>query len=366
VSPKNDSCQVKRLSFSSTQIFNENKLVPSAANSNSTIMTTLSRNMAVPYQDYFSMVPQRGNGVILNAFDVYSIDGSHRVESMSSILEGVSMTSSEMTLTTMDDSKGYDDEDIKPRLRRESTALMLSEHDQEQFVTGQPSPTNTHFERMGSFLSAQTPRPSQNQVTLHIFNKSNPRLKNDDDFKGRATTKPKIDARNEKFIVWQIIPMECERKFGSILFKFSTSNGFCFLLKYKYAVQFVQLLQKKMKNTSCSVFYQAFEYHGNASSIFKADDVTSWLGSTITVMQPPVVDGNGRGIRVHASIIKKPSEMSSLERINRYWNRLRLKKLIRRHLAQTFGGVKRSRGRRFFGPLQLVWDVLTGKSRSSF
>jgi hypothetical protein len=329
-------------------------------------MTSLSRNTAVPCQDYFNVLPQRGNGEILNKIDVYSLDGSHKVESMSSILEGVSMTSSEMTLTTADNHK--DNDDIKPRLLRELTALMSSDQDHEQFVTGQRALRTTHLERMGtgSLLPARTLGQAQIQATPSFLNRSYRRLIDDDvGTQQKETRQPENGKYNEKFIVWQIIPMESERKFGRVLFKFSTCNGVCFLLKYKYAVQFVQLMQKKTNNASCSVFYQAFEYHGNASSIFKADSVTSWLGTTIDVMQPPKVDVNGKEIRDNANVIKKPSEMNSIKRIDRYLNRRRLKKLIRGQLAQTFGRVEMSRGRLFFSPFQIVWSVLTGKNRSS-
>ncbi|KAG7349557.1 hypothetical protein IV203_012154 [Nitzschia inconspicua] len=325
-------------------------------------MTTVFRNSSVPYQSYFNTVPNRGNGKILHDFDEYSLDGSHGIESMTSILDGVSQTSSQTTLTTIDEDgkQGNDGDDIKPRLRRDLTALM-SPHDREQLVTGQRTPRNTLRTRMGSFVSARTLQAQLQAVPLSC--RTYEKLQDDENKKQSKALQD--EQHHEKFIVWEVIPMDCERKFKRVLFKFSSTNGACFLLKYKYAVQFVQLLKKKTQKVSCGVFYQAFEFDGDRSSIFKADNVESWLETTITLMQPLEKDENGNDIIDSANVITKPSEMGLIKRIDRYLNRRRLKKLIRRQLAHTIGRVKRSRGRLLFAPFQFVWSVLTGKSRSS-
>lgn len=326
-------------------------------------MTTISRNKAVPYQDYFTAAPQRGNGEVLHRIDEYSLDGSHKMESMNSILEGVSQTSSDRTLTAPDDSDGKStNDDVKPRRPRDLTALM-SQQVREQFVAGQRAPRTTRRERMGSVMSARR-RHAQIQAATPLSNRSYRRLVDEYDAE-HQTKDPEDDTHHDKFIVWEVIPMDCERKSGRVLFKFSSTNGACFLLKYKYAVQFVQLLMKKTRKAPCGVFYQAFEYHGETSSLLKAEGVSSWLESTIGTMQPPEIDGSGKEIVDNANVIKRPSQMSTVKRIGRYLKRRRLKKLIRRQLAHTHGRVKRSRGRLLFAPFQFVWNVLTGKSRSS-
>jgi hypothetical protein len=323
-------------------------------------MTTVARNSSVPYQDFFTSVPKRGNGKILNEIDDYSMDGSHCMESMASILTGASQSSQQTDKPEDDGSKYMEEEDIKPRLSRDLTALM-SDHDREQIVTGQRTPRNTLRGRVGSFVSART---LQVQIqAAPLSRRTYERLQDEE-----AKTKLKEledDERHEKFIVWEILPLDCERKLGRVLFKFSSTNGACFLLKYKYAVQFVQLMQKKTRKAPCGVFFQAFDFTGDKSSIFKSENVKLWLETTIETMQPPETDEDGNVIRDNANVIKKPTEMSLIKRMDRFLNRRRLKKLIRRQLAHTLGRVKRSRGRLFFAPFQFVWNVLTGKSRSS-
>lgn len=330
-------------------------------------LATVSRNRSVPYQDFFTPVPKRGNGRVLHDFDEYSLDGSHGMESMNSILDGVSSCS---TLATIDEESKKCTADqtqvvVKPRLRRDLTALM-SPANRERIVTGQRTPRNALRARMGSIVST---RALQAQLDVApIFTRSSyERLDENESLSEQV--EPEDEPHHENVIVWEVIPVDCEEKleerFHRVLFKFSSSNGACFLLKYKYAIQFVQLLKKKTRKNPCTVFYQAYEFDGERSSMFKSKDVQSWLGTTIEIMQAPEIDDDGNEIWDNANIIQKPSEMSLVKRIDRYLNRRRLKKLIRRQLAHSLGRIKRSRGRLFFAPFQFVWSVMTGKPRSS-
>jgi hypothetical protein len=82
-------------------------------------------------------------------------------------------------------------------------------------------------------------------------------------------------------------------------------------------------------------------------------------------MQPPPVDEDGNEMVDSANVIKRPSELGTIKRVDRYMNRRRFKKVIRRQVGFAVGRFKKTRGRLFFAPFQLLWKKLFSRNHTS-
>ena len=280
------------------------------------------------------------------------MDGSQFLEDMESILSGVSTSSnagprSDSTLSTIDSElQNYE----KPRLSRTLTDL-LSEDEFDVFVVGQRTRRSTLRERMETYMSSRTLREAQGPSSYHS-------LEDALDEAGKAIDKKSKENDHKNFLVWDVQPEDCEKYFGRCLFKFSTHFGACFLLKYKHAVEFVQVMRKLSKKRRCKAFYRIYNVDGSLSTLVKQDEIERALEHTINRMQPPPYDEDGNEVVDTANIIMKPSELTTLKRIARYLERRRFRKVIRRQVGFAIGRFKKTRGRLFFAPFQLIWKKL--------
>ncbi|KAL3925801.1 MAG: hypothetical protein SGARI_005781, partial [Bacillariaceae sp.] len=271
---------------------------------------------------------------------------------MESILSGVSTTGdnvprSDSTLSTIDSElQNYE----KPRLSRNLIDLM-SESEFDVYVVGQRTRRSTLRERMETYMSSRTLREAQGPSSYHS-------LEDALDEAGKAIDKKSKQADHKNFLVWDVQPEDCEEKFGRVLFKFSTHFGACFLLKYKHAVDFVRVMEKLGKKRRCKAFYQIYNIDGSQSTLVKQDEIARALEHTINRMQPPPVDEDGNDVVDSANVIMKPSELSTVKRIGRFLERRRFRKVIRRQVGFAIGRFKRTRGRLFFAPFQLIYKKL--------
>jgi hypothetical protein len=279
---------------------------------------------------------------------------------MESILSGISTSRatgphSDSTLSTIDDElQSYH---AKPRLSRTLTDLM-SESEFDVFVVGQRTRRTTLRERMETYMSSRTLGEAQGPSSYHSLEEAL-------DEAGKAIEKKSKLDDHKNFLVWEVQPEDCEEKFGRILFKFSTHFGACFLLKYKHAVEFVQIMDKLTKKRRCKSFYQIFNTDGSKSTLVKQDEIARVLEHTINRLQPPPVDEDGNEMVDSANVIKRPSELGTIKRVDRYMNRRRFKKVIRRQVGFAVGRFKKTRGRLFFAPFQLLWKKLFSRNHTS-
>ncbi|KAL3912590.1 MAG: hypothetical protein SGILL_006823 [Bacillariaceae sp.] len=315
-----------------------------------------------PYPDFYSnRVSLRNSTRTLPPIrEDDSLDGSQFLEDMDSILSEVSSARgttatngaprSDSTLSSIDDELNFCYE--KPRLHRD---LLLAENEFEVMVTSQHTNRTNLRRRMETYLSARTIQTLQGPASYSTLET----VVEDD--KEKSTKKAK---RDTDFLVWEILPVDCEEKDGRVLFKFTTDHGACYILKYKHAVEFVQLVKKVTKKRRCEAFYQVYKHDESKSSVVNQDAILPLLENMINRLQPPAPqEETGEVVVDTANIIKAPSDLTTIKRLNRYFNRRRMRKLIRRQVRFTIGRFQKTRGRLLFGSMQVLWKKLFSRKK---
>jgi len=316
--------------------------LPSRSNSNVAIETRS------PYENYITSRSHGGNkieGCVLPPIqEEDSLAGSQLLERIDSILEGVSRTSdSEETRTLTTSLEECHRRREKLHLPRALTALISVNH-RKQAVTGKFATGTTLLERIKACLSSRKHADLIDPVPpeLQSFDRSLKTIIT----ASKKTSKVKdsgIMTRKDRITVWEVQPIDSEEIFGRVLFRFTTEHGACFHLKYKDAIELVEIINKKSAKSGCDVFYQVYAVDGIESSIVRRDRITELLQEMISKLQPPIPFEHGEELVYdNANVEKDPSTRGLTKHIHHYLNRRRVKKLIRRQTGISLGRVETS------------------------
>jgi hypothetical protein len=296
-------------------------------------------------QEHFtSRASFSANGDVLPTIEEVAVmEGTHFLEDMESILEGITPA----PLTALEECLP------KPRSRNDLTALMSGIHRKDHLQ--QQTPRFGLRRRLETYLEEEVAKAYQEEV-----DREETVEEGDQRQEANESDKPANDSKHvishEPPIVWVIHP--CHGKDGTLRFKFSTDGGACLILKDKEALESVGI----MKESSCNTFFQVYTIQGGVSRIVKPDQISRVMEEILSEAKPAV---NEEDIPTYSFETEHKVKHRPVQRLARYILRRRWKKLVRRQVGIALGDSRKgARSWMVLFPLFLVWKVLARRSRT--